>query len=128
MKNSIALVFWSFVFLLSMQANAQKSSDDTSEESLQVYIPNAFTPNQDGANDVFKTVITGPEIELYELRIISRSGKEVFYSTDPEEVWVGDVEDDLYVSSPTLYVYFLRLKTSESLEIKTYTGHITLIR
>lgn len=128
MKNSIALVLYSLAILLSIQANAQKSSDDTSEESLKVYIPNAFTPNQDGANDVFKTVITGPEIELYELRIISRSGKEVFYSTDPEEVWIGDVDGDSYVSSPTLYVYFLRLKTSESLEIKTYTGHITLIR
>lgn len=128
MKNTSTLVFCFIALLLAMQANAQKSSDDTSEESLRVYIPNAFTPNQDGANDVFKTVITGPEIELYELRIINRSGKEIFYSTDPKEVWVGDQDGDSYLSSPSLYVYFLRLKTAESIDIKTYKGHITVIR
>lgn len=128
MKNLSSILIPLFALLISVNTSAQKSSDDSEEESLRVYIPNAFTPNQDGANDVFKTVITGPEIELYELRIISRSGKEVFYSTDPKEVWVGDVGGDSYLSSPTLYVYFLRLKTTESLEIKTYTGHITLIR
>jgi len=128
MKNlSVVFVVLSSL-IFSVTCSAQKSSDDPDNESLKVYIPNAFTPNQDGVNDVFRTVITGQEIEFYELRILSRSGKEVFFSNDPDEVWIGDVRSDKYLTSPTIYVYFLRMKTVVSPEIKSYTGHVTVIR
>ncbi len=128
MKKLSAILFTLSICALSVTLSAQKSSDDPDSESLRVYIPNAFTPNQDKVNDAFKPIITGPEIEFYEFRILSRSGKEVFSSSDPDEVWLGDVQGDLYVSSPTIYVYFMRLKVVGNPEIKTYQGHVAVIR
>ena len=59
------------------------------EGPVLIYIPNAFTPNNDGINDAFKVVIS--EVTRYELSIYNRWGELVFFSEDPDEVWVGNV-------------------------------------
>lgn len=126
-----------FIFVLavtvcSTQAVAQKSSDQTGNQSegklLEVYIPNAFTPNMDGKNDVFKPVISGGEIEFYELVIIDRTGKEAFSSKEPSEVWNGTTPGTNYASSPSVFVYFLKVKAVDNLEYQVYKGHITMVR
>ena len=73
------------------------------------FIPNSFTPNNDGINDVFK-VIANAAME-YEIHIFNRWGDEVFSSTDPEEVWVGDTKGhgDFFVQN-SVYNYSLRVK------------------
>jgi gliding motility-associated-like protein len=52
------------------------------------YIPNAFTPNGDGINEMFKPVISGNIIN-YEFNIYSRWGQLVFQSTDLTKGWDG---------------------------------------
>ncbi|HSN07657.1 MAG TPA: gliding motility-associated C-terminal domain-containing protein, partial [Hanamia sp.] len=52
------------------------------------YIPNAFTPNNDGRNDDFKPFLFGP-VDHYEFIIYNRGGKIVFKSDNPEEGWNG---------------------------------------
>ena len=53
-----------------------------------VGMPNAFTPDGDGANDVFKPIFQ-TEIEDYELQIFNRWGNKIFQTNDPEEGWDG---------------------------------------
>jgi gliding motility-associated-like protein len=110
---------------------AQKSSGDvsgTTTEELQVWAPNAFTPNFDGMNDVWRVTVGGPQLDLYEVVVIDRSGSRVFYSTDPTEVWTGNTRNGEYLSNPAMFVYFIKAKVVGNTEVKTYRGHITMIR
>ena len=130
MKFPIKLIFG--IALLSATQMAAQTSTGSLEEplarELNVFVPNAFTPNGDGHNDVFRPTISGPELDVYELTIRDRAGNEVFSSVDPTEVWDGSVQGGGYVSTPTVYVYFLKVKSVEDMGIKMYKGHITLIR
>lgn len=53
----------------------------------QIFIPNAFSPNGDGLNDVFK--IESVRLDKFWIRIFDRWGREVFYSTNPDFEWDG---------------------------------------
>ncbi|MGY6561913.1 MAG: T9SS type B sorting domain-containing protein [Luteibaculaceae bacterium] len=52
-----------------------------------VFIPNAFTPNNDGVNDIFKPVVRGADI--YHLEIFDRWGNKVFETRDTNRGWDG---------------------------------------
>ncbi len=69
-----------------------------------IYFPNSISPNGDGLNDYF---ILEPECEFenYDLLIYDRWGKEVFRSTNPNEIWFGPTEGE---HNQTLYVYILK--------------------
>lgn len=130
MKYTLNLLML-FAFLASAQISAQttqKSAEGPTTEELNVFVPNAFTPNSDGYNDVFRPRISGPELEFYELSIFDRNGNEVFASRDPAEVWDGTTSGGQYVTSPTIYIYLLKIKSVEGRGIKVYSGHITMIR
>ena len=83
------------------------SNNCRGRDSIQIYpcekfvAPNAFTPNGDGKNDVFKPAFYGP-VANYTLAIYNRWGKMIFISRDPGKGWDGTVSgvpqpDDAYV-------------------------------
>ncbi len=125
LKKTLALILFAFALNPLL---AQKSSTDGGDNELNVYIPNAFTPNFDGFNDVFVPVISGPELEYYDLIVLDRNGKEVFRTNDQKQVWNGTVKGSDYVSTPSIFVYFLKLRVAGGIENKTYSGHIVMIR
>ena len=55
-----------------------------------LYVPNAFTPNNDGVNDAF--FVEGVEARGYRLEIYNRWGDLLFYSEDPSEPWIGNYQ------------------------------------
>jgi len=57
-----------------------------------IYFPNAFTPDGDGQNDIFR--INGRFLESIELKIFNRWGEIVFYSTILNEGWDGTVDGE----------------------------------
>ncbi len=73
------------------------------EGPVLIYIPSAFTPNNDGINDAFQVVIS--DLVSYELTIYNRWGDWVFHSTDPEDVWVGNVKGGDHYAPEGLYSY-----------------------
>ncbi len=87
-------------------------------------IPNAFTPNGDGANDTFGPVFIG--FELVQLEVWSRWGKKVFDSlVDGRNTWDGNVNG---LPAPSdVYVYRIRFLTPEgTADVKS--GDVTLLR
>lgn len=54
----------------------------------EVYIPNAFTPNGDGLNDVLRPVLVGVRNFNY-FRIYNRYGQMIFNTTSQGEGWDG---------------------------------------
>ena len=73
-----------------------------------LYIPNAFTPNKDGKNDVFK--IPGKSIHNYEMTIYNRWGEQVFFTTNAAEGWDGTYRNIDAPAGP--YVVVLKNKSN----------------
>jgi gliding motility-associated-like protein len=53
------------------------------------FVPNAFTPNMDDTNDVFKPFVPFTDIDSYKIVIYNRWGEQVFSSEDPKQAWDG---------------------------------------
>lgn len=89
-----------------------------------LYIPNAFSPNGDGVNDVFE--IYGKQLKTSKLKVFNRWGEKVYDSMDnPFGQWNGRFKGIL--QPPMIYIYeaeieFLNGKT------KRQMGSLTLIR
>lgn len=87
-------------------------------------IPNAFSPNADGKNDVFK--ISNPNIETIKVTIIDRSGKQVHEWNGINGFWDG--KDINGIDLPKgVYYYFIFATSVKQVAIKT-KGTITLLR
>ena len=53
-----------------------------------VFIPNSFSPNKDGHNDIFKAIVSR-QLSYFSLRIYNRFGQNVFRSKDSSIGWDG---------------------------------------
>lgn len=127
-KKTIVSILLATFFATALHAQKSSGDDDLPGSSLDVFIPNAFTPNGDGLNDSFKTVINGPELDLYELQVLDRNGKEVFYTTNSNENWDGTIRGSSFTSAPSMFIYILKIKSVEDRGAKTLRGHVVLIR
>lgn len=92
---------------------------------LDVHVPNAFTPDGDELNEMFRPVINAGSIDAYELSVFDRWGAEVFRTTDPDKGWDGTVMGHPPVIG--VYVWQLRLKPTMG-AWGHYRGHVTLLR
>jgi gliding motility-associated-like protein len=87
-----------------------------------VYIPNAFSPNEDGINDIWKPIFNDTLIvEMYHLQIYDKTGVLIFTTHDYNEGWDGMPFD-------TTYVYRLTMKCTGCSEGITKSGTITSIK
>lgn len=89
-----------------------------------IFIPNAFSPNGDGLNDVFKIGNYGYH-KLSEFRIFNRWGEEVFSTINPEQGWAGT-----YKKKPAdigTYSYYITITDNKGKK-QTIKGNLTLVR
>jgi gliding motility-associated-like protein len=93
------------------------------KDILPPKLPNAFTPNGDGTNDVF--YVRGGPFETIDLKIYNGWGEVIFTTTDPEFGWDGMHEDKPAING--VYVYTIEATTTDG-KSHSRTGKITLIR
>ena len=67
---------------------------------LGFYVPNAFTPNGDGKNDVFRPSLFG-NVQSYLFCIYNRFGELVFKTNNPGEGWDGNYKGKPFDSGTT---------------------------
>lgn len=79
-------------------------SIQTEDCACNIYIPNAFTPNGDGLNEVFK-LESRCEMQQFELSIYNRWGEKVFQSQQLNHYWDGRIQGK--PAPPGNYVYVL---------------------
>ena len=100
------------------------------EVEFRIFIPNAFTPDNDGVNDSFLPLGQGYAAHQYEFLVFNRWGEVVFKTNDPNEPWVGQnnqmggdhfVVDGVYMYSVTALGY-------HDISSETYRGSITIVR
>jgi gliding motility-associated-like protein len=93
--------------------------------ALKFDLPNAFTPNGDGSNDVFLPVFKGEVFEQFHLKIYSRWGKLVFESSSPNQGWNGTIDGASLPSDVYIFVMDYRFTDGRSGQ---ESGDITLLR
>lgn len=98
--------------------------DPTAVRCTDVFLPNAFTPNNDALNEGFG--ISNPYVvgELLSFDIYDRWGNVVFHTTDPLAKWKGDYKGNPV--NPGVYLYKLYFRCEGKEEFKT--GSVTVIR
>ena len=97
---------------------------DTCEALCQIFVPNAFTPNDDDANDTFRP-LSGCELETYSFEIYSRWGELMFETNDFNESW-----DGIYRGKPVssdVYAWVMTYSFTGQ-ESETIVGDISVIR
>jgi gliding motility-associated-like protein len=106
--------------------NAKEYIDVKSKEGCiqAVYFPNAFTPNGDGLNDVFKATVFGTLKNFY-LVIYNRFGQKVFETHHLSTGWNGRVHDAASDSGSFVWYSEYQFDNQPS---KTIKGAVTLIR
>jgi gliding motility-associated-like protein len=90
-----------------------------------IYVPNTFSPNGDGVNDVWMPVTSG--LSDYHIQVYNRWGEKVFESYDTQEAWTGGYRDGEHYVPNGVYQYLIRYSDmlEQPYEIQ---GHITLFR
>ncbi len=95
-------------------------------EDYGIYVPNAFTPNEDGLNDIFQP--KGFGIVEYELNIFDRWGEKVFHTKAFEEGWNGSFQGrGTKGCEESSYTWIINL-TNVFGKAYELTGHVILIR
>lgn len=117
-------------FLLCLAAYSAEGCSDTTcapviiPSAVLVHIPNAFSPNGDGINDVFHLVFSGPALNAFELNLFDRWGKVIFSTADPNVPWDGNYKG----TETPIGVYPWRITWATGREDGVLQGHVTLIR
>ncbi|PSR02058.1 MAG: hypothetical protein BRD50_07760 [Bacteroidetes bacterium SW_11_45_7] len=92
--------------------------------SNEVFVPNAFSPNEDGVNDELRILDYG-SLDQVTFQVFNRWGELVFETNDPNATWHGTRNGEKLRSG--VYVYYLEGTLIDDSEIEQQ-GSITIIR
>jgi len=91
-----------------------------------IYVPNAFSPNNDGKNDVF--LPQGIGICGFDMYIYDRWGSPVFHTTDLYQGWNGIVAHGKGIAQEDTYIYLINTIDCVHHDGHRYVGNVTLIK
>jgi gliding motility-associated-like protein len=92
-------------------------------DEMSLFLPNAFTPNGDGSNDVFIAIANN--VLKFEMLIFNRGGSLVFQSNDIRKGWDGSFKGESAENNVYVYKVSYVDKNNKS---HSLTGSVTLIR
>lgn len=97
------------------------------EPKFTYFLPNAFTPNFDETNDVFRGEGIFYGIEVFEMTIWNRWGELVFKTNNPNEAWNGRKNNTGRMSPAGVYVYLVNITGARNKSFE-YKGFATIVR
>lgn len=102
---------------------------DDCDDAVDIFIPNVFSPNGDGVNDVF-TVSFNEDADIISVEgdIFDRWGNHVYYSNQDPFTWDGSFNDK--PMNPAVFVYRFTIVYSDGITTvtKKLTGDVTLVK
>jgi len=114
-------------YLVTLYVRSANGCRDSVTDTIHVieliYVPNVFTPNGDGQNDVFH--VTAESIKKYSIEIFNRWGERVFTASSPNVDWDGRSEGGVK-ESDGIY-YYIILATDFAGKNFKYDGYVQLI-
>ena len=112
-----------YVTLIASNVGCADTLQDTVFVTETIFIPNVFTPNGDGQNDVFHVTMTS--MKTYNIEIFNRWGERVFLTDSPNTDWDGRSEGGVMCSDGTYY-YMINATDYTGKNYK-YHGYLQLI-
>lgn len=118
-------------YLITLITNNVHNCADTVSKEITInaeynfYIPNAFTPDNNGLNEVFTAV--GEEIKEFSMQIFNRWGEKIYETHNLEKGWDGRAKDGNEIAQQDVYVYNIMLKDYRG-KLHTMQGKVTLIK
>lgn len=112
------------VTLTASNGGCKDSVSDTVYVLQTIFIPNVFTPNNDGVNDVFHVTMGG--MKTYYIEIFNRWGERLFMANSANIDWDGrssagiDESDGIY--------YYIIKATDYTAKEYNFQGYLQLIR
>jgi gliding motility-associated-like protein len=91
-----------------------------------VYVPNAFTPNGDGVNDILIPVTNDISSNNYSFTVFNRWGQVVFESKQPGQGWDGLMQG--LKCKEDVYSFVLLFETNGNNIGQRKTGHFSLLK
>lgn len=120
-------------YLVHLVATSIKGCKDTAKTMVEVtpdfalYIPNTFTPDGNGLNDVFQPLGVGIDEDNYRMDIFDRWGENIFTSNNFRKGWDGTVKGGSKLAEQGVYTY--KIMARDILGNKhPMIGHVTVIR
>jgi gliding motility-associated-like protein len=101
----------------------QEASISIENLGILYSVPNIFSPNGDGNNDVFG-LFTNADVDTYSCKVFNRWGKVVFETSTPEVFWDGSFNDNQAPSESYLYMINFQIGSQQFEE----QGSLTLVR
>jgi large repetitive protein len=92
-------------------------------EFNNIFIPNIFSPNNDGLNDVL--YVRGEGIAQLSFIVYHRWGEKVFETNDPHHGWDGTFKGK--PAETGVYVYLVEARLENGMTVKR-SGNVTLVR
>ncbi len=120
-------------YYIYMVAMNNKGCKDTATGSIEitpdigVYIPNTFTPDGNGRNDIFMPYGYGINEDKYKMEIFDRWGELIFTSTEFRKGWDGSAKGTETIAQDGVYIYKIMITDLENNK-KNYVGHVTLMK
>jgi trimeric autotransporter adhesin len=97
------------------------------KEDLIYYVPNAFSPDGDEFNNVFKPIFTsGFDLYSYHLQIFNRWGELIFESLNYEEGWDGTYHNERLLDGT--YIWKIKIKNKSTDKKMEIDGHVSLLK
>lgn len=97
------------------------------EDEFHVFVPNSFTPNGDGDNDVFSIQTLNIDVASFTLQIFDRWGQVVFQTENEDEMWNGLFQNNGAEVPIGVYNWKLNIVDNDGRYIPKI-GHINVIR
>jgi gliding motility-associated-like protein len=86
-------------------------------------VPNAFTPNGDGLNDVLE--LKGRYLAGFSFVVVDRNGQQVFQATDRGQTWDGTIRGHAPVNGAYVWRFTMQ---DEAGQPYTRTGSVTILK
>jgi len=111
--------------------NGNNCSADTSITvtvipDYDLFIPNVFTPNNDGKNDFFQIFGNLQALEFFQVVIFDRIGEKVYESNDVNFKWDGTYKGAAL--PPSVFAYTIKAVFDDGHAEKLFKGTVTLFR
>jgi gliding motility-associated-like protein len=104
----------------------QYCSDIVVQGVSSIYVPNAFTPNGDGKNELFFPVLYGISTEEYQFMVFDRWGMLIYETDSHSGAWDGTHHG--LPAQQDVYVWKLKAIDKYTEEVIVHIGHVSLVR
>jgi gliding motility-associated-like protein len=127
-KHPVAILDRDMTYVVTAVTAAGCSATDEIKVKVyrgpEIYVPTAFSPNNDGNNDILKAIPVGIKVFRYFV-VYNRWGQRIFYTADPSRGWDGRVGGQAVATDTYVWMVEGIDDTGKKIQKK---GTVTLVR